>query len=124
MTVSDEYRVRAADFRAQDERDACIKLYYASSPSIAEGPLTRRLQDLELRRRRESKADTCSIRHTRHSDRLGNCHYPFLLQAWPVTLSLHVAAQFAPVSMSCDGRVKRTFQQLNDSIEFVHLNRG
>jgi hypothetical protein len=79
MTVSDEYRVRAADFRAKaerekdplfssmfwtmsktysrlaryHERDACIKLSYTSSPSIAEGPLTRRLQDLELRRRRE-----------------------------------------------------------------------
>jgi hypothetical protein len=78
MTVSDEYRVRAADFRAKaerekdplfssmfwtmsktysrlarhHERDACTKLSYTSSPSIAEGPVTR---DLELNRRREER---------------------------------------------------------------------
>jgi hypothetical protein len=79
MTVGDEYRVRAADFRAKaerekdplfssmfwtmsktylrlarhHERDARIKPSYTSSPSIAGGALTRRLQDLELKRRRE-----------------------------------------------------------------------
>jgi len=80
MTVSDEYRVKAADFRAKaerekdplfssmfwtmsktysrlarhHERDACTKLSYTSSPSIAEGPVTRRLRDLELNRRRKN----------------------------------------------------------------------
>ena len=81
MTVSDEYRVKAADFRAKaerekdplfssmfwtmsktysrlarhHERDASTKLSYASSPSIAEGPLTRRLRVVELNRRREER---------------------------------------------------------------------
>jgi len=81
MTVSDEYRVKAADFRAKaerekdplfssmfwtmsktysrlarhHERDACTKLSYTSSPSIAEGPITRRLRHLELKRRREER---------------------------------------------------------------------
>jgi hypothetical protein len=81
MTVSDDYRVKAADFRAKaerekdplfssmfwtmsktysrlarhHERDACTKLSYTSSPSIAEGPVTRRLRDLELNRRREKR---------------------------------------------------------------------
>jgi len=81
MTVSDEYRIKAADFRAKaererdplfssmfwtmsktysrlarhHERDACTKLSYTSSPSIAEGPVTRRLRDLELNRRREER---------------------------------------------------------------------
>jgi hypothetical protein len=79
MTVSEEYRVRASEFRAKaerekdplfssmfwtvsrtylrlarhHERDACTRLSYMSSPSIAEGPLTRRLRDLDLNRRRE-----------------------------------------------------------------------
>jgi len=74
MTVSDDYRVKAADFRAKAERekdplfssmfwtisrtylrlarhhehDACIKLSYMSS-----GPLTRRLRDLEMNRGRK-----------------------------------------------------------------------
>jgi hypothetical protein len=79
MTISDEYRVRASEFRAKaerekdplfssmfwtvsrtysrlarhHERDACTKPSYMLSPSIAEGPLTRRLRDLELNRGRE-----------------------------------------------------------------------
>jgi hypothetical protein len=79
MTVSDEYRLRAADFRAKaerekdplfasmfwtmsktysrlarhHERDVCTKFSYTSPLSIAEGHLTRRLRDLELRRTRE-----------------------------------------------------------------------
>ena len=79
MTVSDEYRVKAAEFRAKaerekdplfcsmfwtvsrtysrlarhHERDACIRLSYISSPPIAGGTLTQRLQDLELNLKRE-----------------------------------------------------------------------
>lgn len=79
MTISDEYRVRAFEFRAKTERekdplfssmfwtvsrtysrlarhherDACTRPSYMLSPPFAEGPLTRRLRDLELNRERE-----------------------------------------------------------------------
>src|SRR5262249_25515510 len=80
--VIDEYRVKAADFRAQaerekdplfrsmfwtmsrtysrlarhHERDACTRLAYRSSPPIAGGSLTRRLEELN-RRREEHKTE-------------------------------------------------------------------
>ena len=79
MTISDEYRFRAAKLRADaereedplfrgmfetlaksysrlaryHERDACTRLSYKSSPPIAGGPLMQRLRDLELKWRRE-----------------------------------------------------------------------
>jgi len=78
MTASDEYRVRAAKLRADAERQEdplfrgmfetlaksysrlarhherdASRLAYKLSPPIAEGPLTRRLHDLELNRRDE-----------------------------------------------------------------------